>query len=153
MIETWGLPNMDSKSGWLCGAELTYIEAPIRYSRMLSSWHTQENDAKELQYDFLRDIDAPRFLEIQKATGAFQGKNPPNRNQLLDAFHLWCADHAGCEVFLTGEAEKLRGLIARKKNFSLGPKVLKPSELLELLGHRRHKKLHYRFAQWLGFKI
>lgn len=78
MLEKWSIPNMDSKSGQLFGANITYIEAPIKYSRMLVGWNF---DALDEQYNFLSRINHKRFAEIQRATGAYQGKNPPNRNQ------------------------------------------------------------------------
>ncbi len=146
MLETWGLPNMDSRAGWLYGAKITWIDAPIKYSRILLGWNI---DAKEAQYQFLLGIDSPRFKEIQKAVGAFQGEKPPNRNQLLDAYHLWCAEHAGCEFFLTGEAKKLRQGMSRKKGFKYNPQVLLPSELLNILDGRLNKKIYRRATRWL----
>lgn len=129
-LEVMGLPNMDSKTGKLYGAKITYLKPPIDYQRILIGWTT---DTQQAQYDFLRSIKSERFLEIQKATGAYQGENPPNKNQLLDAFHLWCAEHSKCDVFLTGEAPKLKRSINRNKGFEFEPELMLPSELLNLL--------------------
>ena len=149
MIETWGLPNMDSKTGRLYGANITKIQPPIKYSRIWLGWNV---DPKEAQLRFLMGLDSQRFKEIQRATGAFQGHNSPNRNQLLDAFHLWCAENADCEVFLTGEAEKLRRVMSNKKNFTYNPKVLLPSELLNLLDGGFPKSIYRKVIRSLRQK-
>ncbi len=52
------------------------------------------------QYNFLRSLDHGRFLELRRICGAEQGQKV-NRNQLLDAFHLWCAEFNRCEYFLS----------------------------------------------------
>mgnify|MGYP000305086606 FL=1 len=139
-IETWGLPNMDSETGRLYGAKISTIEPPPEGSRSIVFGASVGIVAE--QYEFLRKIESKRFSEIQKTTGAFQGKNPPNRNQLLDAFHLWCAENSGCDVFLTGEAKKLRDSMQRKKMFIYKTKVLLPSELLNSIDGRLNKKQH-----------
>lgn len=146
MLETWGLPNMDSTTGRLFGANITQINAPVKYSRLIFG---AGYDASKLQFEFLRSIESKRFKEIQKATGAFQGENLPNKNQLLDAFHLWCTEYANCDVFLTGEAIKLRGMMYRKKNFIYIPQVLLPSELLNLLDNRFTIKKIRKVKRWL----
>jgi len=146
-LEIMGLPDMDSMTGRLFGAKITRINAPIKYSRVLIGSNI---DAKKAQYDFLRGIKSKRFIEIQKATGAYQGKNPPNKNQLLDAFHLWCAEHSGCDVFLSGEAIKLRNLMKRKKNFCYKTQLMIPSELLARLDGRLYKKIFRKFIRWLS---
>lgn len=97
-LESWGLRNMDSQTGLFYGAEIETIDAPIQYSRVMVS---AGMDADRLQYDFLARQEHPRFKELQKATGAYQGLKPLNRNQLLDAFHFWCAEHNSCDYFLT----------------------------------------------------
>jgi len=149
-VEVMGLPDMDSRPGKLYGAKISYIEPPIEYSRVVIGW---DIDAKEEQYDFIKRIKSKRFLEIQRATGAYQGINPPNRNQLLDAFHLWCAEHAKCDVFLTGEATKLKRSMSNKRDFSYGTKVLLPSELLSVLDGGLNKKICRQITRWIRQKI
>ena len=59
--------------------------------------------------EFLGRVTHPRFLELQKATGAFQGADrPPNRNQFLDAFHIWSAEVAEADYLLTLDAKMVR---------------------------------------------
>ena len=130
MLEVMGLPNMDSSDGLLFGAKITYIEPPVKYSRILISHNL---NTKEEQYSFLRGLKSKRFLEIQKATGAYQGENAPNPNQLLDSYHLWCAEHSKCNVFLTGEAKKLNNSINGKNNFSCDVKIASLSDLIGII--------------------
>ena len=54
---------------------------------------------KEEQFNFLRSLQHDRFPELQRNTGAYQGEAEINRNQLLDAFHLWCSEHNACGFF------------------------------------------------------
>lgn len=126
--ESWGLPNMDSKTGQFYGAPIKTVEAPLEYSRIVAGG---EANARERQYDFLSSITHKRFLEIQKMTGAYQGKQPLNHNQLLDAFHLWCAEYNDCEFFLTLDFKviKVLGLSPKKSTVQ----SVRPSQLLSLL--------------------
>jgi hypothetical protein len=62
--------------------------------------------------------------------GAEQG-NDVNRNQLLDAFHLWCAEHRDCDYFLSLDF-KLAQMTANSRQ-KLRCRVVLPSELLAAL--------------------
>jgi hypothetical protein len=74
-------------------------------------------------------INDKRFIELQRACGAFQGHiKPPNHNQLLDAFHIWCAEFAGCSYFLTLDFKLMRVLSKSKAKTQL--RLVRPSELL-----------------------
>lgn len=126
--ESWGLPNMDSKTGRFYGAPIKTVKAPLEYSRTVAGGETK---SRERQYCFLSSIRHKRFLELQKMTGAYQGKQPLNHNQLLDAFHLWCAEHNNCEFFLTLDFKviKVLGLSPKKSTVQ----TVRPSQLLSLL--------------------
>lgn len=87
------------------------------------------------QYDFLRSLDHERFVKLQKIAGAYQGRRPVNRNRLLDAFHLWCAEHNGADYFLSLDL-KLARLIERSKSKPTVP-VVRPSQLLAAVLPRR----------------
>src|SRR5437667_3363654 len=52
------------------GAPIKYVDAPIKYGRLLMGAGL---DAGELQLSFLTGIREPRFLELQRVTGGFQG--------------------------------------------------------------------------------
>jgi predicted nucleic acid-binding protein len=105
---------------------------PIVYSRILFSYK-EEN--KKLQTDFLKNIDNQRFLDIQKVVGAYQGKREINENQLLDAWHLWCAEYNKCDYFLTMDY-KLKRIIDNSRNFFIDVKVITPQKLLDNLNNK-----------------
>ena len=133
--ESWGLPNMDSKSGEFYGAPINTGQAPLEYGRIVAGGDTA---SRKRQYDFLCSIIHPRFLELQKMTGAYQGNQPLNHNQLLDAFHLWSAEHNDCEFFLTLDFKVIRvlGLSPNKSRV----RAVRPSELISLLEDRQNSR-------------
>jgi hypothetical protein len=109
------------------------VPAPFEYSRLASGTHYVSGTAKELQYAFLRRIRAPRFLEIQRACGAYQGDSvAPNGNQLADAFHIWCAEVAAAEYFLTTDLKLVR-VVRQYKKAPLRVSVVSPTQLLVAL--------------------
>lgn len=127
LLESWGIPNMDSSSGRFYGSPCEKVDAPIQYGRVVFSGF---GDAQKMQYDFLCGIRSSRFLELQKMTGAYQGEGKINRNQLLDAFHLWCAEHNECDYFLTLDFKLIRVLQQNQKK-KLKTTPVRPSELLQ----------------------
>jgi hypothetical protein len=87
-----------------------------------------ESSAKDVQVDFLAGLRQKRFLHLQKACGARQG-NRVVPNQLIDAFHIWCAESAAASHFLTNDFKLIRAV----RNYKSSPpkvKLVKPSELL-----------------------
>jgi hypothetical protein len=126
IFESWGLPDMDSETGKFYGAPYTMVEAPVNYSRVLVGFNSHP---KKDQFNFLAGIRHERFLELQKVTGAYQGKGELNRNQLLDAFHLWCAEYNACQYFLTLDF-KLIKILRSHNEIDFKVKLVKPSELL-----------------------
>jgi hypothetical protein len=74
-----------------------------------------------------------RFLELQKATDAYQGPGkPPHDNQLWDAFHVWSAESTGADYFLTLDMKLLRHL-AQHRSFPPLVPCLGPVALLRRL--------------------
>lgn len=129
LFESWGLPKMDSETGKFYGTPLGDVEAPIKYKRVLLGVN---RDGREMQFSFLSSIRNARFLELQKMTGAYQGSGKPNRNQLLDAFHIWCAEFNKCHYFLTLDF-KLLNVLRKQKRHPL-VEIVKPSELVKRIG-------------------
>ena len=127
--ESWGIPNMNSRTNQFYGAEIQYIEAPFKYSRVVAGGGRNIDH----QYEFLKRVQHPRFDQLQMITGAWQGKNPKNRNQLIDAFHLWCAEHAGVEYFLTLDF-KLQKQVSLS-NRPVQVQIVRPSEMLKIVGN------------------
>jgi hypothetical protein len=127
IFESWGLPKMGSATGGFYRAPYEMVDAPIKYYRVLIGMGI---DSKEMQIKFLSGIKNKRFIELQKMTGAYQGKHEINRSQLLDAFHIWCAEHNKCDFFLTLDFKLLKVI---RKNMKTEPivHVVRPSELLK----------------------
>jgi hypothetical protein len=130
--EGWGLPNMNSKMGPFFGTQIKGVQAPLEYGRILAGGETTP---RERQYDFLCSIRHKRFIELQKMTGAYQGKHPLNHNQLLDAFHLWCAEHNDCEFFLTLDFKAIKVLHSSPSKSPV--QAVRPSVLISLLKERQ----------------
>lgn len=129
LFESWGLRKMKSEAGTFYDAPYEHVEAPVKYSRVLAG--TGFNP-KEMQFEFLSSIRDERFLELQKLTGAYQGAAKLNRNQLLDAFHIWCAEYNGCSYFLTLDFKLVK--VAGKQKGRFMSEVIKPSELMRRIG-------------------
>jgi len=127
LYETWGIPNMDSESGPFYGATVRLLkDIPFKYGRVMGGLGV-DGEAEQLR--FINSIRDSRFEAIQRASGAFQGaNNPRNSNQLVDAFHIWCAELAGCTYFLSLDF-KLKKSLAQSK-IELRLQVVRPSELL-----------------------
>jgi hypothetical protein len=126
LLESWGIPNMDSRTGKFYGAPVEQVEAPVKYGRVILGGN---QDAKEMQFNFLSGLNHKRFIELQKVTGAYQGPGKLNRNQLLDAFHIWCAEHNECEFFLTLDFKLIR-IVTNNRSYNSTVKLVRPSELL-----------------------
>jgi hypothetical protein len=65
-------------------------------------------------------------------TGAYQGGGKWNRNQLLDAFHLWCAEYNKSDYFLTLDFKLIR-ILGQNRKTRLPVRAVRPSELLAAL--------------------
>jgi hypothetical protein len=112
-MEVWGLPNLDSETGSFYGAPHTLIAAPVQYGRIMFGGN---DDYKKEQFNFLRSLRHERFGELQRITGAYQGETKINRNQLLDAFHLWCAEHTSELLAALQEENWIRPTGARTRS-------------------------------------
>lgn len=129
LIESWGIPNMDSKSGRFYGAPVEKVDAPFQYGRVVSAAF---QNTKDIQFDFLSGIKHKRFEKLQRVTGAYQGPGNLHRNQLLDAFHIWCAEHNKCDYLLTLDF-KLIKVIRNGGEDRVFTRLVTPSELLAVL--------------------
>lgn len=129
-FESWGHVTIEySEKGKFYGAPIKRVNAPIEYSRILMG---AGFSAKELQLQFLGSIRHKRFLELQKITGGFQGKGKYCQKQLVDAFHIWCAEHNHCDYFLTLDY-KLIKMVESHYLKPIKPTLVRPSQLLAQL--------------------
>ena len=79
---------------------------------------------EEEQMEFFRSIQHPRFLQIRSAAGDAH---------IDDAFHLWAAEEAGLDVFLTMDQRFWRVANQKKKVIHSAVPVMTPKELGEHL--------------------
>lgn len=83
--------------------------------------------AKREQTRFFRSIQHPRFLQIRTATGDAH---------IGDAFHLWTAEEAGLDAFLTMDQRFWRVLHQKNRIIDSTVLVMTPKELGERLNAR-----------------
>ena len=127
IFELWGLPDtFGQRKTYFDDVEIKKVHAPVEYSRVFI---LPGIDPKDSQFQFLKGINDARFTELQKATGAYQGKDKFNRNQLLDAFHIWCAEHNNCDFYLTLDLTLIKHLDRQVKHI-IKTEVVRPSLLL-----------------------
>jgi hypothetical protein len=132
-LEFWGLPSTDSPRGRFFGAPVTFVKDPQPWGRVLADGRKSMSDH---QLDYLRSRRDLRFLELQVAVGLKEG-SANYANQLLDAWHIYCAECAGATHFLTCDYKLIRHLSSHRRTQPLVA-VVTPSTLLrELLRTRK----------------
>jgi hypothetical protein len=140
LLELATLPRARATGDRFLGAPLTFVRGPVPYSRIVAGaipgeelWYKRqrgERIGKARLVNFLAKLAHPRFLELQRASGASQGATkPPNANQLIDAWHLWCAEGAGAEYFLTLDESLIRR-VAQERRAPPRVQAVLPSALL-----------------------
>ena len=141
--EFFGLPRTTDSRGRFYGAPLGRLSDPIRYTRMIAGG---TEDPKTLFVTFLEGLEHPRFLAIQKMTGARQGSRILP-NQLVDAFHIWAADTAGVDFFLTTDIKLIRLVTARSAG-DLKVRIAAPTQLLAEPVIRTRTRASDRVTYW-----
>ena len=117
----------------LFGAQVLSAGNPIPYAR------TVFGHGALSQLEFLEGIEHPRFRYFQKLVGVQDGmKEDRRRAQILDAWHVWCAEYNQCAFFLTMDFKLVRMLsqAVNAKASSQPPtpvRAVKPSQLLKEL--------------------
>jgi hypothetical protein len=128
MHELWGLPRTTG-SPLFFGAPIEKVEGPFRIARVVLDWTGTDH-----QYEFLRQVQHPRFAELQRVCGAYQGPDTPlNRNQLIDAWHVLCAESAGARYFLTHDDKLIRSLTGNRRRPATALWPITPTVLLRAL--------------------
>lgn len=131
--EFWGLPKTDDSRGVFYGAPIERVNGPFEYSRIMCGWSPFPRD---YQFEFLRGVSHPRYKQLQVAVGANE-ESRKFKNQLLDAFHICCAEAAKAEYFLTLDQKLIRHVSGHKR-WPPTTRVLSPTELVKLLIRGRH---------------
>jgi hypothetical protein len=134
--ETWfeflSLPRTLGDGPVFWGAPIDHLHGVAPVERAITS-----GENRERRHRFFCRIEDRRFLEIQKAVGAFQGESAPrNVNRLADAYHLWCAEHAAADFFLTID-DRLINSLANSKKFANSVVAITPSQQVRKLLVRR----------------
>jgi hypothetical protein len=102
------------------------VDAVTLWNKDGSSWVTADPETqKELQLQFFRWIIHPRFLHLRNTLG---------EAQLADAFHLWTAEEAHLDAFLTMDKKFLNNVHTRSAAVNSTVSVLTPKEVCEQLG-------------------
>ncbi|MFQ5852701.1 MAG: hypothetical protein ACE5JU_19245 [Candidatus Binatia bacterium] len=130
-IESWRQENMDGPRGPFFGAPITRVNAPVEYGRVVAAGGG-DRSGRDLQLDFLKSLKVPRFEQLQKACGAYQGEGKYAENELIDAFFVWCAEVAEADYFLTCDFD-LIGHVSAHKRFPPKVELVKPSTLLDVV--------------------
>ncbi|UXT57995.1 hypothetical protein FY134_10185 [Agrobacterium fabrum] len=148
-LETWGLPGMASPSGQFFGCPIDWVPDPVvRPHRVILGGGKK---FKQHSLDFVSGIDHPRYKELSKVTGAFQGNDKPlNLNQALDAYHIWCAEVAQMDYFLTMDY-KLKKVVERSK-IKTSVTITTPEQLLMQVVPKFGVVGAFRFM-WKGYRF
>lgn len=100
-FEAMGVPRVD----------FTYFNAPLgrAISPAMHAGMTIDGSGVGHLHNALCGIRDKRFVELQKLAGAYQGADVrPQRNQLLDAYHIWTGEVAGADYLLTHDEKLVR---------------------------------------------
>jgi hypothetical protein len=127
--EFWGLPKTDDPRGQFYGAPIEWGPDPLPYGRIIAGWSPIHKS--DPQFDFVRAITHPRFQDLKLAVNANSGSKV-YKNQLLDAFHIWCAESASAKYFLTTDLKLVRQ-VSRHKSHPPTCRVISPTHLVRAL--------------------
>lgn len=129
--ELWGVKHAYGSGPLFYQAPIEFVEGPVQTSRILF-----DGSGRDYQYDFLCSLNHPRFRQLSRWAGAWQGPDKPlKKNQLLDAFHLWCAEQSGSEYFLTHD-DKLIKEMSKGKERRTQVNIVTPTDLSNALLQR-----------------
>jgi hypothetical protein len=126
------LPNRDSPDGLFFGAPLSWVQVPITWGAYMSA---PRMDGVAHKRQWLSSISDSDFVRLRKLVGA-QPQSHRFQNQLMDAVHLWCAEHHAIPYFLTSDYTLAR-TVAAHRPLATSVRILSPIELVaELVGQR-----------------
>ena len=151
------LPKTDDQP--LYGARIRHVKNPFEYHRIVAGTenlcplkYPKLGWAKSRAVECFEKVDDARFLELQRICGAYQGENTGSPNQLLDAFHILCAERAGADFFLTCEKKLVR--CSNHPRFGSSVRIVEPQTFVKELVQARPSlivdalwfALNYRFC-------
>lgn len=105
----------------LAGVSLPMLDPPISRPIVMTFWPGESvGTTRSEQRAFFNSITAPRYLAIKEAL---------SNSHIDDAFHLWAAEVAGMDVFLTFDRRFARHVAQNMTRLASPVAVLAPSEL------------------------
>jgi hypothetical protein len=108
---------------FLSGIPKTTVPCPVeRFSSCKKVIDPIVDFGKDEQLDFFRTIQHPRFLHLRSTLGDAQ---------LADAFHLWTAEEAALDVFLTLDRKFANNVHNRRKTIGSTVAVMFPKDVCE----------------------
>jgi len=128
-LEFWGLPKTDAPRGIFYGAPIERGSDPFSYGRYIAGWSAIAKS--DPQFDFVKGITHSRFQQLQQAVGT-QANSSHYKNQLLDAFHILCAETVSAEFFLTTDLKLIRH-VSRHRRYPPICRVVSPAQLVRAL--------------------
>jgi hypothetical protein len=108
----------------LRGVAIKHVPSPIQRSIMIGAAGSTGITENE-QMEFFRSIQHPRFLEIKQAVG---------EAHIDDIYHLWTAEVALLNVFLTVDKRFRNVVNSQKDRIKLAVSAMTPKELCQDLG-------------------
>jgi len=109
----------------LAGVSLKGIPSPFEHSRLLAGFGVTKESADKDREEMLDFAIAnyPRMKEIHEAIGG---------NKKADAYHIWAAESAGVDFFVSMD-EKLVNSVRHQKKIRFRTEILYPAELVNQL--------------------
>lgn len=127
ILEFGRLPDTDCPLGRFFGAPITTVNGPKPWYRVIADGRDLKTDH---QFNYLRSHPDQRYKQLQIAVGVKPNASPRRiRNQMLDAWHIRCAEEANANYFLTVDYSLIRHLEGHRR-FPPTVKVVTPTELL-----------------------
>jgi hypothetical protein len=111
---------------WFSDLKFTKVPCPVdRFASGNKILDPVVHFGKDEQLAFFRSITHHRFLHLRNTLGDAQ---------LADAFHLWTAEEACLDVFLTMDRKFLNNVHGRLKAINSTVAVIAPKQLCERIG-------------------
>jgi hypothetical protein len=118
-----------AKDGWagfdlLFGVDLRLVDSPMARTIAVSAHGNSFGLAAGEQVTFFRSITTPRFLELRQIIGDAH---------IADTFHLWTAEFAKLDMFLTCERRFPNVVAQHYRKLKTTVRVVTPMQLCESL--------------------
>lgn len=107
----------------LNGVIIEYIEPPYYHARVLGGLGLSKQQLTNLRDSSFKNCKTSRFVEIKSALG---------NNKDADAYHIYSAEKAGVNYFLTLD-KKLVNSVRSQKKVKFLVEILYPSELVKTI--------------------